>query len=153
MRLEFSSARPPGPPPLSDGRWQRSYWPGGLVFATGMAVDVVGAGWLGQVVGLVGVCLLSSTFVARRHAAADAKREPRRWTITDEELRTVNGLGSVRWTWIQVRRVVEHPDAYLLYQSDSPHSAPFDVPRDGLTAAQEAEFRAFLAGRDLLAGR
>ena len=153
MLLEFSSTRAPGPPPRADGRWQRSYWPGGIAFAAGLILYLPD-GWpgqlAGQVVAVVGACLLSSALVARRRAAADTGREPRRWTIDDEELRAANGLGSVRWTWIQVKRVVERPEVYLLYQSDSPHTATFDVPRDTLTTAQDTEFRTFLAGRGLL---
>jgi hypothetical protein len=153
MLLEFSSTRTPGPPPLSDGRWQRSYWPGGILFAIGLILYLPGT-WLGnlagQVIGIVGGCLLASALVARRRAAADARREPRRWTITEEELKAGSRLSSVRWTWIQVKRVVERPEVYLLYQSDSPHTATFDVPRDTLTPAQDTEFRAFLAGLGLL---
>lgn len=152
MLLEFSSARPPGPPSVS-GRWQRSYWPGGALFAVGLVLYLPDS-WLGdiagQVAGILGGCLLASAAVARRRAAADARRAPRQWTIDDEELRAGNLLGSVRWAWLQVQRVVEHPDVYLLHQSDNPHAATFDVPRDTLTSSQDAEFRAFLAGRGLL---
>jgi hypothetical protein len=149
MRLEFSSTRAPGPPPRADGRWLRSYWPGGVAFGLGLILSVPSGG-LGSVAVLAGACLLTNALVVRRRAAADVEREPRKWTIDDEELRSGNRLGSVRWTWIQVKRVVEHPDAYLLYRSDSPHTATFDVPRDTLTPAEDAEFRAFLSARGLL---
>jgi hypothetical protein len=154
MRLEFSSTRAPGPPPLSDGRWQRSYWPGGILFAAGLALYLPALAvisLLGHVAGIAGACLMANALVTRRRAKADADREPRLWTIDDEQLRAANSLGSVRWTWPQVRRVDERPEVYLLYQSDSPHTAPFDVPRDTLTPDQDAQFRAFLAGRGLLA--
>jgi hypothetical protein len=152
VHLEFSSTRPPGEP-AADRRWQRSYWPGGLLLAAGAALHLPGT-WptnlTGQIVALLGGCLLASTFVTRRRLAADTTREPRRWTITDEDLKAANTLGSVRWTWIQVKRVVERPEVYLLYQTDSPHTATFDVPRDTLTPTQDTEFRAFLSTRGLL---
>jgi hypothetical protein len=153
MRLEFSSTRPPGPPPRSDGRRLRSYWPGGALFGAGLLLylpDTWPGNLTGQVIGLLGGCLLASALVTRRRTAADAHREPRRWTIDDEQLKAGNRLGSVRWTWIQVTRVVERPDVYLLYQSDSPHTATFDVPRDTLTPAEDSEFRSFLVARGLL---
>jgi hypothetical protein len=149
--LEFTSARPPSS--TSDGRWQRSYWPGAALFAMGLVLYLPDS-WLGdlsgQVVAIIGGCLLANTAVVRRRAAAHAQREPRQWTITDDELRVANRLGSVRWAWIQVTRAVERPDVYLLYQSDSPHTAAFDVPRDTLTPTQDSEFRAFLADRGML---
>jgi hypothetical protein len=52
-----------------------------------------------------------------------------------------------------VQRAVELPDAYLLYQSESPHTAAFDVPRGTLTPSQDAELRASLADRGLLPPR
>ena len=154
MLLEFSSTRPPGPP-SADRAWQRSYWPGGATVAIGLALLLSG-GWgvtvLGQFVAVIGGCLLGNALVARRRLAADAGREPRQWTINDNGLRSGNRLGSVHWTWIRVRRVVERPDVYLLYQSDSPHTATFDVPRDPLTPDQDSELRAFLTDRGLLPG-
>jgi hypothetical protein len=151
--LEFSSTRPPDPP--APGRpWQRSYWPGGVTVAIGLAPLVPG-GWgvnvLGQFVAVIGGCLLVNAVVVRRRLAADAGREPRQWTINDDGLRSGNRLGSCSWTWIQVHRVVERPDVYLLYPSESPHTATFDVPRDTLTPDQDSEFRAFLTDRGLLA--
>ena len=152
MLLEFSSTRPPGPP--AAGRpWRRSYWPGGATVAIGLALllpDGWGVNVFGQFVAVIGGCLLGSAAVARRRLAADAGREPRHWTIDDDALRSGNRLGSVRWTWIQVHRLVERPEVYLLYQSDSPHTATFDIPRDSLTPAQDGEFRAFLTDRGLL---
>lgn len=152
MHLEFSSTRPPGPP-TTDRPWQRSYWPGGATVAIGLALflpDGWGATMLGQFVTVIGGCLLGNAIVARRRLAAVGSREPRQWTITDDGLRSGNRLGSVYWTWNQVHRVVEHPDVYLLYPSDSPHTATFDVPRDALTPDQDSEFRAFLTARGLL---
>lgn len=152
MLLEFSSTRPPGPP-AGDRPWQRSYWPGGVIVAIGLALLLpggLGVNVLGQFVAVLGGCLLGSAVVARRLLAADADREPRLWTINDDGLRSGNRLGSTCWTWTQVRRVVERPDVYLLYQSDSPHTATFDVPRETLTPDQDSEFRAFLTARGLL---
>lgn len=152
MLLEFTSTRPPGRP-VADRRWQRSYYPAGAAFTVSVLLYVPDsglanlAGWL---LAVAGGCLLGNTIVARRRHSADATREPRHWTIDDEHLRAANRLGSVRWTWTQVRRAEEHPDAYLLYQSDNPHTAAFDVPRDTLTPAQDAELRTLLAGRGLL---
>ena len=152
MLLEFSSTRPPGPP--AAGRpWQRSYWPGGVTIAIGVALllpDGWGASMFGQFLAVIGGCLLGSAIVARRRVVADAGREPRRWTINDDGLRSGNRLGSVRWTWTQVHRVVEHPDVYLLYQSDNPHTPTFDVPRETLAPDQDNEFRTFLTDRGLL---
>ncbi|MCU7729072.1 YcxB family protein [Actinoplanes sp. KI2] len=152
MLLEFSSARPPGPP-AAGRRWPRSYWPGGATVAIGVALVLgggSGANLLGQLVGVLGCCLLANTAVTRRLVAADANREPRRWAIDDDGLRSGNRLGSVHWTWAQVHRAVEYPDRYLLYQSDNPHTATFDVPREPLTPDQDDEFRAFLTDRGLL---
>jgi hypothetical protein len=148
VRLEFTSARPPWAP---ESRWPHSYWPGGILFAAGLILylpDRWPAHLAGQIAAIAGGCLLANTAVTRRRAAAP--RDPRQWTITDEELRAANRLGSVRWKWIQVHRVTEHPDVFLLYQSDNPHTAAFDVPRDTLTPEQDNEFRAFLTGRGLL---
>jgi hypothetical protein len=155
--LEFSSARAPGPP-VTERAWQRSYRPGGLLLAAGLVAylldtslpDTSLGGLPGQVLTVAGACLVTSALVARRRTAADARREPRRWTIDDEELTAANRLGSVRWSWTQVGRVEEHADAYLLHRDGDPHTAAFDVPRDTLTAAQEAEFRGFLTARGLL---
>ena len=152
MLLEFSSARPPGPP-ATDRAWQRSYWPGGATVAIGLALLLPGergVDVLGQFAIVIGGCLLGSALVIRRRIAGDAHREPRHWTINDERLRSGNRLGSTSWSWIQVHRVVEHPDVYLLYQSDNPHAASFDVPRDALTPDQDGELRAFLTDRGLL---
>ena len=80
-------------------------------------------------------------------------REPRQWTITDEQLRAGNQLGSVRWNWNQVRLVVEYPEVYLLYQSTLPLTASFDVPRDVLAPEQDAQLRMFLDRRGLLPRR
>lgn len=152
MLLEFSSTRPPGPP-AADRPWQRSYWPGGATIAIGVALllpAVLGVNVLGQFMAVIGGCLLVSAVVARRRLAADASREPRQWTINDDGLRSGNRLGSVHWTWNQVQRVVERPDVYLFYQSDSPHTATFDVPRAPMTPDQAGEFHAFLTDRGLL---
>jgi hypothetical protein len=152
VRIEFSSSRPPGPPVVVP-RWQRSYWPGALALIAGLLLYLPPGGLTGLagwVAALTGGALLGNTVVVRRRQAADATRPPRQWTIDDEELRAGNRLGSVRWRWVQVRDVVEHPEVYLLRQSDNPNSATFDVPRDALTAEQEDEFRAFLAGHGLL---
>jgi hypothetical protein len=148
MRLEFTSAHRPSTP---TGRRQLSYWPGGLLLAAGLILylpDSRLGDMAGQVLAVVGGCLLANTMVARRKAAA--RPEPRHWTITDEDLEAASQLGSVRWTWTQVQRAEEHPDAYLLYQSESPHTAAFDVPRDTLSPADDAAFRTFLTDRGLL---
>ena len=151
MLIEFASARPPGLP--GGGRaWQRSYWPGGVLLVIGLALLIPAGpapGLPGQILAVLGGCLLGSALVERRRRAAAPDREPRHWTITDVDLRSGNRLGSVWCTWKQVRRVVERPEVYLLYPSDSPHTAVFDVPRGTLTPEQDAEFRAFLAARGL----
>jgi hypothetical protein len=76
----------------------------------------------------------------------------RQWVITEEFLQ-VTGAGCTRaWRWPAVRDVKVRPQAYLFFQEDgSPvRAAAFDVPRKALSAAQEAELRAFLVARDLL---
>lgn len=161
MLVEFSSTRPPGSPAPADRLWQRSYWPGGAAVAAGLTVliadgllltpDGPATNVAGQVLAVLGFCLFGNAHMARRRAAADAHREPRRWTITDNDLRAGNRLGAVRWTWSQVRRVDVRPEVYLLYQqSNSPHTATFDVPRDVLTPEQDAVLRAFMIDRGLI---
>lgn len=160
MLVEFSSTRPPGLPAPADRLWQRSYWPGGAAIAAGLGLLIANSLLLipdgpativaGQVLAVLGFCLFGIAHVARRRAAADARREPRRWTITDNDLRAGNRLGAVRWTWNQVRRVDVRPEVYLLHQSNSPHTATFDVPRDVLTPEQDAVLRAFMIDRGLI---
>ena len=149
MLLEFSSNRPPGPAPAGR-RWQRSYWPGGATIVAGLALYPAGGegtAVLGQLVAVVGCCVLGNAVIARRRLTAATDRESRQWTIDDDGLRCGDRLGSVYWSWIRVHRVVEHPDVYLLFQGAG---ASFDIPRDPLTADQDRELRAFLAGRGLL---
>jgi len=122
-------------------------WLGGSAPAGLRRVGRLGDGWLGS---FLTPDEAADAVAQIRRAADDAGREVDPETITDDELRAANSLGSVRWTWPQVRRVVERPEVYLLYQSDSPHTATFDVPRDTLTPEQEAQFRSLLTDRGLL---
>jgi len=76
MPLEFSSARPPGM--RTAGRpWQRSYWPGGVLFAAGLALRIPGSrlgNLAGQVAVILGGCLLG---VARELGADPDARQTR----------------------------------------------------------------------------
>ncbi|GAA1658123.1 YcxB family protein [Catellatospora bangladeshensis] len=72
---------------------------------------------------------------------------PRSWVVTDEGVESSTDLTSTRWSWQAVLRVEERPNAYLLWQ-DGP--AMFDLPREPLTAVEDAEIRAFLLDRGLL---
>jgi hypothetical protein len=155
--LEFSSARPPGPEPAIDRPWHRSAGPGIAVLAAGAVAIIAGDGadvlvsLLGAVLAMTGGGMLGTRFARRRRSpGAKPAREPRQWTITDDDLRSGNRRGSVRWAWGWVGRVVDRPDVYLLYHDDAPHGFPFDIPRDSLTADQDGELRAFLIGRGLL---
>lgn len=71
----------------------------------------------------------------------------RTYLITDEGLESSSQVTSSRWSWQAVRRVDERPEAYLFWQ-DGP--SVFDLPREPMTADQEAVLRAFLSGRGLL---
>lgn len=72
---------------------------------------------------------------------------PRSWVVTDEGAESSTELTSLRWSWQAVFRVEERPNAYLLWQ-DGP--AMFDLPREPLTAVEDAEIRAFMLDRGLL---
>src|SRR4051812_47867249 len=104
MHLEFSSARPPGPARIPAAPVAGSYWPGGCTLAGGFVVLTAGqflglvAGLVGNVLVVTGGGLLGRAFLTRRQAREAAARwparEPRQWTITEDDLCSGNRLGS-----------------------------------------------------------
>jgi hypothetical protein len=72
---------------------------------------------------------------------------PRTYLVTDEGLESSSQVTSSHWSWQAVSRVDERPEAYLFWQ-DGPRV--FDLPREPMTADQEAVLQAFLSGRGLL---
>jgi hypothetical protein len=155
MHIEFRSDRPPGPPPAPERLWERRLWPGITIAIAGALVYGIGDSPLaiatlsGEAVGTVGVVVIARAITIRRRRTT--VREPRQWTISDDELWSRNRLRSVRWNWSVVERVDELSDVYLLYPEGAPHGFPFDIPRDALTAEQDRELRAVLVDRGLLA--
>ncbi|MGW4461825.1 YcxB family protein [Micromonospora sp. NPDC004704] len=73
--------------------------------------------------------------------------DPRTYLITDEGLESSTEATSSRWGWQAVCRVEERPEAYLFWREGP---VVFDLPREPLTADQEAVLRAFLSRRGLL---
>src|SRR5262249_36060187 len=112
--------------------------------------DGMGFNVLGQIVAVLGVCLLCSAVVAHLRLGAGTQRGPRRGPIDDDGVRSGHRPGSTRRGWAPVRRGVGRPEVYLLYQSESMNTATFDIPRDTLTPDQDGEIRALLAARGLL---
>jgi hypothetical protein len=70
----------------------------------------------------------------------------RQYMVTGDALESSTEGTSVRWTWAAVNHVEERPEAYLFWQAGP---VMFDLPRSALTATEDAELRAFLAGRGL----
>lgn len=76
-------------------------------------------------------------------------RGPRHYLVTDEALESSTGRTSTRWGWEVVQRVTVSPEAYLFWQQGA---KVFDLPREPLLPAQEADFREFLRSRGFSLG-
>jgi hypothetical protein len=132
-------------------------------FGAALVTFVVGVGILGSfsetavgaavgaALALVGAVLL--LLVRRRRTALVAVPEawlaPREWRLNDDQLASSSGPASSAYGWVAIRPGLVRPEAYLLRHEDG---SLIDVPREPLTPGQDAELRAFLTGRGLLAG-
>jgi MYXO-CTERM domain-containing protein len=125
-----------------------------VTFVAGVGIlgsfsDTTAGTAIGAVLTLAGAVLLLLT--RRRRTALVAVPEswlaPRRWRLDDDELASSSGRATSAYGWVAIRPGLVRPEAYLLRHEDG---SLIDVPREPLTAGQDAELRAFLTGRGLL---
>lgn len=76
-----------------------------------------------------------------------AQPVPRRWTITEDEIRVSAPDATRTWRWAAVVAVATSPDAYLMRQESG---IILDLPRDAMTDSQQGELQRFLTDRGLL---
>jgi hypothetical protein len=153
MNIAFSSTRAPGPASAKQRRIVQLPVAAGLITAgVVMVLLSVVAGFPltfgGECLTAAGLTGLLIVMTERIRSRPGTLAAPRAWSITDDGLLAGTNATSVRWAWDAVRRVEERRDAYLLFQDDEVF--PFDVPRDGLSAEQDQEFRTHLTARGLL---
>ncbi|MER7274272.1 YcxB family protein [Dactylosporangium sp. NPDC000244] len=158
MRIEFtySRSRQYFRAQLRAGAWRSvrsTLLLSGVLAVGGVVAALGGSSSRVTAVGIVAATLAVLMALRARHRFVDAVtvpaawRAPRTWVITEDALESSTELTRQQWTWPAVRRVEERPEAYLFWP-DGP--AMFDLPREPLTAAQEADLRAHLVGCGLL---
>jgi hypothetical protein len=147
VRIEFTYARPPE---YFRASWRpaarramRPFLVAALVVA--IAFGAVALSWGGAPGATMALCGATFALVIvnvglRRYRRAlvvpPAFVSPRHWLITDEVLSSDTELTSSTWDWRAVRAVAVRPEAFVFAQEGS---TLFDVPREPLTAAEDAE--------------
>ncbi|MFC4072003.1 YcxB family protein [Actinoplanes subglobosus] len=127
-----------------------------LAVATTPAALAAAAAWSARspllAIGAAALLLLPVALAARLWQRIDttvnmAPPVPRRWTITENEIRVSAPDATRTWRWAAVVAVAASPDAYLMRQESG---IVLDLPRSAMTDSQQGELQRFLTDRGLL---
>lgn len=118
-------------------------------FAFMAVLDQILAG-AGVVVVGVGVLIVWRVRMAAMVTVPLSWQSPRRWLLTDEGIESSSALTSTEYAWSTFRFGEAMRSAYLLVQDGH---VIVDIPRQPLTADQDAELQAFLSARGLMGAR
>lgn len=165
MRIEFVHTRDsdhlahPGPPD-PEATPVPAYVLGSLVTLAGAIVLVTGLGdartaVLGTLIVLAGLVLVAAARQRARRPPAlpEGQRCEQRWLITDDGVEITDDHTSTRATWAAFSRAAALPRAYVLAMRDRNDMRTVDIPREPLTAEDDAALRALFNRHDIRAIR
>ena len=124
----------------------------------GWLFRVVGIGYLAWAVSAydAGLFVISLLFLSMpevigvmRHLQGRKYGPVYTYTLTDEGIRVTSAISTLEFTWEAVKGVRERGGGWTVRM---PGGASTTLPKDSFTPEQDAEWRAFLAGRELVRG-